>query len=206
MPIAEGFTDIDRTTVDLSEAPWQPPPAAGIFGTSAPNMDFITYKRRQYRALSPSFEPQRLRSSYIFAPTNGELLVRDDGRDRRWRCVPCKLKRQTTHYDAASTTHAKTHLQDVHKIGKDTEPGTVASQATVLEQQEAASSRGGENNSVSSMAFTITKSRFKDSLLDWILRCNVPFQQIENVFLQSFLVLLNPTANTLLPTRNTLRA
>ena len=215
MPIQEGFTDIDRATVNLSDGGLVLEPSQTIFGRAVPTTRFIHHKGVKYQLAPENLELTRERRSWVFQ--HGDLLLPVTGIGKaRWQCAPCRAKKRIFHLDIKATTGPASHLALIHAIKKAKKkhgtppPAIQLSNRSVLQQQQSGAATQEAtphaSDSLNTLTDKLSKSAFKDAFLTWITTTHVPFKALEHPTLKEVFRTINPAASTILPTRNTARA
>lgn len=210
MPLLEGFIDIDQATELFSNA--QDAQSALWLTTRTPE-DGITHNGIQWIRPLNYEEAIRERRSFVWVASNGELLVRADGRSgTRWRCIRCKAKRHhgEYHVTGSSTSNQVAHLRLKHKVeppsnATEEAPAIQIPTPTVLDLQKQAATSISDPASIIAFTSKYTKAQLQHFLITWITVNHVAFHAIEHQTFVNLLSSLNPSVTSILPSANTLR-
>lgn len=137
--------------------------------------------------------------------------IEKDGSGRRfWLCKECHRRKATiTHmYDAASTSQANGHMEDVHRINRDGPlPLQRKKQRTLLDMAELDSHRPKDQAVMNAFIVSFDPSRFQHLLIRWVACDNIPFNKLESPYFRELMGYANSAIieSGSLPTHTTIR-
>ncbi|KJZ68851.1 hypothetical protein HIM_11754 [Hirsutella minnesotensis 3608] len=137
--------------------------------------------------------------------------IEQDGSERRfWLCRTCHRKKSIcTHmYDAASTSQANSHMENVHRINRD---GPILSQRkrqrTLLDMVDLDCSQPKEQALMNAFVASFEPARFQQLLIRWVACDNIPFHKLESSYFRDLMAYANSAIveSGSLPTHSTVR-
>ncbi|KJZ68404.1 hypothetical protein HIM_12202 [Hirsutella minnesotensis 3608] len=137
--------------------------------------------------------------------------IEQDGSERRfWLCRTCHRKKSIcTHmYDAASTSQANSHMENVHRINRD---GPILSQRkrqrTLLDMIDLDCSQPKEQALMNAFVASFEPARFQQLLIRWVACDNIPFHKLESSYFRDLMAYANSAIveSGSLPTHSTVR-
>ncbi|KAK2670373.1 hypothetical protein RAB80_014510 [Fusarium oxysporum f. sp. vasinfectum] len=141
---------------------------------------------------------------------HGFDIERDGSGRRFWLCKDCHGKKATiTHmYDAASTSQANGHMEDVHRINRD---GPMSpqrkKQRTLFDMADLDCRRPKDQAVMNAFIASFDPVRFQHLLVRWVACDNVPFNKLESPYFRELMGYANSAIieSGSLPTHTTIR-
>jgi len=129
---------------------------------------------------------------------------------RFWLCRECHQRKATiTHmYDAASTSQANSHMEDVHRINKDGPmPPQRKKQRTLFDLANLNPHRLKDQAVMNAFIASFDPLQFQRLLIRWVACDNVPFNKLESRYFRELMEYANSAIieSGSLPTHNTIR-
>ena len=140
----------------------------------------------------------------------GYDIEKDGSGHRFWLCKECHQKKTTiTHiYDAASTSQANGHIEDVHRINQDGPMSPLRKkQRTLFDIANLNSHRPKDQAMVNAFIASFDPLHFQRLLIRWVACDNVPFNKLESPYFRELMEYANSAIieSGSLPTHNTIR-
>lgn len=150
---------------------------------------------------------KRPRTGWVWE--HGFDIEKDKTGRRFWLCKAChKRKTAATHmYDATSTSQANSHMESIHRVGKD---GLIAPQRkrqrTLFDVVDLDSHRPKDQALLNAFVASFEPVRFQHLLVRWVACDNIPFHKLESPYFRDLMAYANGTIieSGSLPTHSTI--
>ncbi|KAI8406519.1 hypothetical protein FOFC_13989 [Fusarium oxysporum] len=175
------------------------------------SVDYTGYEGIDWNRLSGyCIRKQRRRPRTGWVWEHGFDIEKDDSGRRFWLCKDCHGKKATiTHiYDAASTSQANGHMEDVHRINRD---GPMSpqrkKQRTLFDMADLDCRRPKDQAVMNAFIASFDPVRFQHLLVRWVACDNVPFNKLESPYFRELMGYANSAIieSGSLPTHTTIR-
>ncbi|PNP53227.1 hypothetical protein FNYG_15781 [Fusarium nygamai] len=155
-----------------------------------------------------SKQRRRQRTGWVWE--HGYDIEKDSSGHRFWLCKEChQTKAAITHmYDAASTSQANGHMEDVHRINRGGKMSPRRKKQRTLFDMVGLDARQGKDQAVMNAFITsFDPLRFQRLLIRWVACDNVPFNTLESPYFRELMEYANSAIieSGSLPTHNTMR-
>ncbi|KAL9561355.1 hypothetical protein ACKAV7_014710 [Fusarium commune] len=155
-----------------------------------------------------SKQRRRQRTGWVWE--HGNDIEKDSSGHRFWLCKEChQTKAAITHmYDAASTSQANGHMEDVHRINRGGKMSPRRKKQRTLFDMVGLDARQGKDQAVMNAFITsFDPLRFQRLLIRWVACDNVPFNTLESPYFRELMEYANSAIieSGSLPTYNTMR-
>jgi hypothetical protein len=155
-----------------------------------------------------SKQRRRQRTGWVWE--HGYDIEKDSSGHRFWLCKEChQTKAAITHmYDAASTSQANGHMEDVHRINRGGKMAPRRKKQRTLFDMVGLDARQGKDQAVMNAFITsFDPLRFQRLLIRWVACDNVPFNTLESPYFRELMEYANSAIieSGSLPTHNTMR-
>lgn len=205
-PPSTPYSDPDATT-DLTgfngnrEATTDTPSSAGHSGYEGINWNRIPgYVASRHR--------RRQRTGWVWE--HGYDVERNNSGRRFWLCKECHRARAAiTHiYDAASTSQANGHMEDVHRVNRGGQMSpSRKKQRTLLDMVDLDAHQKKDQAVMNALIASFDPLHFRQLLIRWVACDNVAFNQLESPYFRELMAYTNSAVveSGSLPTHNTMR-
>ncbi|KAF4443574.1 transposase-like protein [Fusarium austroafricanum] len=175
------------------------------------SVDYTGYEGIDWNRLSGyCIRKQRRRPRTGWVWEHGFDIEKDGSGRRFWLCKDCHGKKATiTHmYDAASTSQANGHMEDVHRINRD---GPMSpqrkKQRTLFDMADLDCRRPKDQAVMNAFIASFDPVRFQHLLVRWVACDNVPFNKLESPYFRELMGYANSAIieSGSLPTHTTIR-
>ncbi|KAG6990049.1 Zinc finger BED domain-containing protein RICESLEEPER 2 [Fusarium oxysporum f. sp. conglutinans] len=175
------------------------------------SVDYTGYEGIDWNRLSGyCIRKQRRRPRTGWVWEHGFDIEKDGSGRRFWLCKDCHGKKATiTHmYDAASTSQANGHMEDVHRINRD---GPMSPQRkkqhTLFDMADLDCRRPKDQAVMNAFIASFDPVRFQHLLVRWVACDNVPFNKLESPYFRELMGYANSAIieSGSLPTHTTIR-
>ncbi|KAL9563934.1 hypothetical protein ACKAV7_011969 [Fusarium commune] len=155
-----------------------------------------------------SKQRRRQRTGWVWE--HGYDIEKDSSGHRFWLCKEChQTKAAITHmYDAASTSQANGHIEDVYRINRGGKMSPRRKKQRTLFDMVGLDARQGKDQAVMNAFITsFDPLRFQRLLIRWVACDNVPFNTLESPYFRELMEYANSAIieSGSLPTHNTMR-
>lgn len=175
------------------------------------SVDYIGYEGIDWnRLLGFSIRQHRRRPRTGWVWEHGFDIEKGGSGHRFWLCKVCHQKKATiTHmYDAASTSQANGHMEDIHRINRD---GPMSpwrkKQRTLVDMVDLDSHRPKDQAVINAFIASFDPIRFQHLLTRWVACDNVPFHKLASPYFRDLMGYANRAIvdSGSLPTHSTIR-
>jgi hypothetical protein len=175
------------------------------------SVDYIGYEGIGWNRLSGySIRKHQRRPRTGWVWEHGFDIEKDGSGHRFWLCKMCHQKKATiTHmYDAASTSQANGHMEDIHRINKDgSMPPQRKKQRTLFDMVDLDPHRPKDQALMNAFIASFEPARFQHLLIRWVACDNIPFYKLESPYFRDLMAYANSAIvdSGSLPTHSTIR-
>ncbi|KAK2926510.1 HAT, C-terminal dimerization domain [Fusarium oxysporum f. sp. vasinfectum] len=175
------------------------------------SVDYIGYEGIDWNRLSGySIRKHQRRPRTGWVWEHGFDIEKDGSGHRFWLCKMCHQKKATiTHmYDAASTSQANGHMEDIHRINKDgSMPPQRKKQRTLFDMVDLDPHRPKDQALMNAFIASFEPARFQHLLIRWVACDNIPFYKLESPYFRDLMAYANSAIvdSGSLPTHSTIR-
>ncbi len=175
------------------------------------SVDYTGYEGINWNLLSGySIRKHRRRPRTGWVWEHGFDVEKDGSGHRFWLCKECHQKKATiTHmYDAASTSQANSHMEDIHRINKDGPmPPQRKRQRTLFDVVDLDSHQPKDQALMNAFIASFDPIHFRHLLIRWVACDNVPFHKLESPYFRDLMGYANSAIveSGSLPTHSTIR-
>ncbi|KAL5592925.1 hypothetical protein FOBRF1_013233 [Fusarium oxysporum] len=175
------------------------------------SVDYIGYEGIDWNRLSGySIRKHQRRPRTGWVWEHGFNIEKDGSGHRFWLCKMCHQKKATiTHmYDAASTSQANGHMEDIHRINKDgSMPPQRKKQRTLFDMVDLDPHRPKDQALMNAFIASFEPARFQHLLIRWVACDNIPFYKLESPYFRDLMAYANSAIvdSGSLPTHSTIR-
>ncbi|RKL04552.1 hypothetical protein BFJ70_g17184 [Fusarium oxysporum] len=155
------------------------------------SVDYTGYEGIDWNRLSGyCIRKQRRRPQTGWVWEHGFDIEKDGSGRRFWLCKDCHGKKATiTHiYDAASTSQANGHMEDVYRINRD---GPMSpqrkKQRTLSDMADLDCHRPKDQAVMNAFIASFDPVRFQHLLVRWVACDNVPFNKLESQYFRELM-------------------
>ncbi|KPA35365.1 transposase [Fusarium langsethiae] len=155
------------------------------------SVDYIGYEGIDWNRLSGySIRKHQRRPRTGWVWEHGFDIEKDGSGHRFWLCKMCHQKKATiTHmYDAASTSQANGHMEDIHRINKDgSMPPQRKKQRTLFDMVDLDPHRPKDQALMNAFIASFEPARFQHLLIRWVACDNIPFYKLESPYFRDLM-------------------
>ncbi|KAJ6436796.1 putative 115 kDa protein in type-1 retrotransposable element R1DM [Purpureocillium lavendulum] len=180
-------------------------------GDTSPSIDYAGYEGIDWNRLAGfSIRKHRKRARTGWVWEHGFDIENTDSGHRYWLCKLCHRKKTTiTHmYDAASTSQANSHMEEVHHVCKG---GPMLpqrkKQRTLLDMVDLDTHQPKDQALMNAFISSFDPLRFQHLLIRWVACDNIPFHKLESPYFRDLLAYANSAIvdSGSVPTHSTIR-
>lgn len=150
---------------------------------------------------------RRQRTGWVWE--HGYDVERNNSGRRFWLCKECHRTRAAiTHmYDAASTSQANGHMEDVHHVNRGGQMSPCRKkQRTLFDMVDLDAHQRRDQAVMNAIIASFDPLHFRQLLIRWVTCDNVPFNKLESPYFRELMEYTNSAViEGSLPTRNTMR-
>ncbi|KAL6402752.1 hypothetical protein AUP68_14088 [Ilyonectria robusta] len=192
------FSVLDSSDLSLSES------KGGVEEDTSFSVEYIGYEGIDWNRCSR----RRPRTGWVWE--HGFDIEKDGSGHRFWLCKTCHRKKATiTHmYDAASTSQANGHMEDIHRINKGGPmPPQRKKQRTLFDMVDLDPHRPKDQALMNAFIVSFEPVRFQHLLIRWVACDNIPFHKLESPYFRDLMAYANSAIvdSGSLPTHSTIR-
>lgn len=186
-------------------------PGVDATGDTSPSIDYIGYEGIDWNRLAGfSIRKYRKRARTGWVWEHGFDIEKNDSGHRFWLCKACHRKKATiTHmYDAASTSQANSHMEEIHHINRG---GPMLpqrkKQRTLFDMVDLDSHRPKDQALMNAFISSFEPLRFQHLLIRWVACDNIPFHKLESPYFRDLMAYANSAIadSGSIPTHSTIR-
>ncbi|KAJ6436943.1 hypothetical protein O9K51_10479 [Purpureocillium lavendulum] len=180
-------------------------------GDTSPSIDYAGYEGIDWNRLAGfSIRKHRKRARTGWVWEHGFDIENTDSGHRYWLCKLCHRKKTTiTHmYDAASTSQANSHMEEVHHVCKG---GPMLpqrkKQRTLLNMVDLDTHQPKDQALMNAFISSFDPLRFQHLLIRWVSCDNIPFHKLESPYFRDLMAYANSAIvdSGSVPTHSTIR-
>ncbi|KAJ6436881.1 MFS multidrug transporter [Purpureocillium lavendulum] len=177
---------------------------------TSPSTDHVGYEGIDWNRLAGfSIRKYRKRARTGWAWEHGFDIEKNDSGHRFWLCKVCHGKKATiTHmYDAASTSQANNHMEEVHHISKGGPMRQRKKQRTLFDVVDIDTHRPKDQALMNAFISSFEPLRFQHLLIRWVACDNIPFHKLESPYFRDLMAYANSAIadSGSIPTHSTIR-
>ncbi|KAK2926577.1 HAT, C-terminal dimerization domain [Fusarium oxysporum f. sp. vasinfectum] len=184
---------------------------AGVVDNASFSVDYVGYEGIDWNRLSGySIRKHQRRPRTGWVWEHGFDIEKDGSGHRFWLCKTCHQRKATiTHmYDAASTSQANGHMEEVHRVNKDgSMPSQRKRQRTLFDMADLDPHRPRDQALMNAFIASFEPARFQHLLIRWVACDNIPFHKLESPYFRDLMAYANSAivSSESLPTHSTIR-
>ncbi|KAK8011833.1 hypothetical protein PG989_000093 [Apiospora arundinis] len=184
---------------------------AGVVDDASFSVDYVGYEGIDWNRLSGySIRKHQRRPRTGWVWEHGFDIEKDGSGHRFWLCKTCHQRKATiTHmYDAASTSQANGHMEEVHRVNKDgSMPSQRKRQRTLFDMADLDPHRPRDQALMNAFIASFEPARFQHLLIRWVACDNIPFHKLESPYFRDLMAYANSAivSSGSLPTHSTIR-
>ena len=184
---------------------------AGVVDDASFSVDYVGYEGIDWNRLSGySIRKHQRRPRTGWVWEHGFDIEKDGSGHRFWLCKTCHQRKATiTHmYDAASTSQANGHMEEVHRVNKDgSMPSQRKRQRTLFDVADLDPHRPRDQALMNAFIASFEPARFQHLLIRWVACDNIPFHKLESPYFRDLMAYANSAivSSGSLPTHSTIR-
>ncbi|KAJ6437326.1 retrovirus polyprotein [Purpureocillium lavendulum] len=180
-------------------------------GDTSPSIDYAGYEGIDWNRLAGfSIRKHRKRARTGWVWEHGFDIENTNSGHRYWLCKLCHRKKTTiTHmYDAASTSQANSHMEEVHHVCKG---GPMLpqrkKQRTLLDMVDLDTHQPKDQALMNAFISSFDPLRFQHLLIRWVACDNIPFHKLESPYFRDLMAYANSAIvdSGSVPTHSTIR-